>query len=212
MLMRAAGFSLVELLVAMVAGLLVLAGALSLFTSVLAAGSTNLVLSRLNLEVQAVADVIARDLQKAGYHPNAVTEMALKSPQSTDPAEHYIFAAADDIYSASNLHCIRVKFWDATAPLGKEPKVHLYGYSRRSQKVTLYTKLSANSSDPLKDHCGRGAQLISSAEVHVKQLLFTPIMYADATSIKMTITAAHAQQPQFPITITRYVHLRNGGR
>lgn len=201
MLKRVAGFSLVELLMAMVAGLLVLAGALSLFTTVLATGSTNLMLSRLNQEVQGVADLISRDLQKAGYHPQA----------AADSAGHYLFVAADDIYSEPGLHCLRVKYWDATESSGKESKVHVYSYHSTSQKLTLYTKLTANNLAPLHTYCGRGAQLISSAEIHITQLLFTPISHAGATSIKLRISAAYAKRPHLTMTLERDVYLRNGG-
>lgn len=214
MLTRAAGFSLVELLVAMVAGLLVLAGALSLFTTVLAAGSTNLVLSRLNLEVQAVVDVISRDLQKAGYTPHAVTELALNH-SATPNAKDYIFSATEDLYtdpSGNGLHCIRLKYWDTAAVSGEEPSVRIYSYHSGRQTLELYTGNNTDAGTALSTLCGSGSKLISDKEISIEQLEFTPMTHANAASIKMTITAGHAQLPHLTTTLTRYVYLRNGGR
>lgn len=61
------GFSLIELMVAMVVGLFVAAIVATMYVSIIRANSTTVQLSRLNLDMQAALDIIARDIQRAGY-------------------------------------------------------------------------------------------------------------------------------------------------
>lgn len=65
------GFSLVELMVAMVAGLLLVAAVSALFATIIKSNRTVMQVSRLNQELQAVTDMIARDIQRAGYDASA---------------------------------------------------------------------------------------------------------------------------------------------
>lgn len=71
MRLRAHGFNLVELMVAMVAGLLLVAAVTSLFATILKANHTAMQTSRLNQEIQLLTDMIARDIQRAGYDASA---------------------------------------------------------------------------------------------------------------------------------------------
>lgn len=69
---RSRGLSLVELMVGIAVGLILVAGALTLFSSHVV-GSRGLVQeTRLNQDLRAAADLIARDLRRAGYWPNAI--------------------------------------------------------------------------------------------------------------------------------------------
>ncbi|WP_367317254.1 PilW family protein, partial [Aeromonas simiae] len=58
---------MVELMVAMVAGLLLVAAVSALFASILRADQTSMQVSRLNQEMQSIVDMMARDLQRSGY-------------------------------------------------------------------------------------------------------------------------------------------------
>ncbi|MGB5855085.1 MAG: prepilin-type N-terminal cleavage/methylation domain-containing protein [Oceanisphaera sp.] len=217
MLSRHHGFTIVELLIAMVAGLVVLSGALSLFITVLATGNTNLMLSRLNQEVQAVGDLISRDLQKAGYHPEAAADLALNRPISTNSAAHYVFSVADDLYtepSTTGSHCLRLKYWDAAQSSGKKPIVRIYSYHRGTQKLTVRTKHNPSDNTALSTLCGSGSQLISSKEIKIEQLLFTPIPAGPSSSgasLYMTLSASHARRPNLIMSLQRHIYLRNEG-
>jgi len=61
------GFSLVELLVALVIGLFVAGIVTTMYISVLRANSTTVQLARLNQDLQAALDIMSRDIQRAGY-------------------------------------------------------------------------------------------------------------------------------------------------
>ncbi|MBY6188054.1 prepilin-type N-terminal cleavage/methylation domain-containing protein [Marinobacter hydrocarbonoclasticus] len=66
------GFSLVELMIAMLLGLLVLGATLAFFTSNLRANNTTLQLARLNQELQTLSTMMARDIRRAGFRGDAV--------------------------------------------------------------------------------------------------------------------------------------------
>jgi len=65
------GFSMVELLVALVAGLIIVGTATTLYVSIIRANATSVQLSALNLGMQSLLDVMERDIRRAGYFANA---------------------------------------------------------------------------------------------------------------------------------------------
>ncbi|RJG51272.1 PilW family protein [Motilimonas pumila] len=66
-----AGFSLVELMIAMVLGLLVLGMMLSLYTTSMVNNNKINSLGRLNLEVKSLVELMSRDIRRAGYWSGA---------------------------------------------------------------------------------------------------------------------------------------------
>ncbi len=68
-----AGFSLIELMVAMVAGLVLIGGALAVFTDTLRTNADNLAVTKLNQELRAVMDVMLSDVRRAGADLDAQT-------------------------------------------------------------------------------------------------------------------------------------------
>ena len=69
----ARGFSLVELLVGMVAGLVVVAGTVGLVTAVLASNSQTIKAARLNQDLNAMMAIMVSDLRRAGYNAGSNT-------------------------------------------------------------------------------------------------------------------------------------------
>lgn len=66
------GASLVELMIGTAAGMLVVAGALSIFSAQIVSTRRTMVEVRVNQDLRAAADVVARDLRRAGYWQNAI--------------------------------------------------------------------------------------------------------------------------------------------
>lgn len=77
MLKAPRGFNVVELMVAMVAGLFLVAAVTSLFATILKANQTSMQVSRLNQELQSITDMIARDVQRTGYDQGATAFLGL---------------------------------------------------------------------------------------------------------------------------------------
>lgn len=212
------GVVLVEMLVSLVAGLMVVAGGLSLFASVIIAGNATLMLSRLNQEVQAVTDVIARDIQRAGYHPASAAEMATGTSTSLSVARKYMFSTSADLYQAAGetvAGCIRVKYWDPASASGSGSIVRTYGYVASSKQLrvsTLYAE-PVNSALAGSD-CTAGAQLVSGTEVVIDSLGFEPLSGAASSgvrAVRIRISASHARNPALSMSLERQVKIRNDG-
>jgi prepilin-type N-terminal cleavage/methylation domain-containing protein len=60
------GFSLIELMISLTLGLIVMGGALSIVTSILATNTSTLKMTRLDQELRAVMMMLTRDLRRAG--------------------------------------------------------------------------------------------------------------------------------------------------
>ncbi len=67
------GFSLVELMISIVVGLIVVAGVISIFSSAIKSHSDNLKMTRLNQELRVVMDMMVRDIRRAGYSGDALS-------------------------------------------------------------------------------------------------------------------------------------------
>ena len=215
MLKTVLGFSLLETLIAMAAGVLVLATGMSLFVSLLVTGNTNLQLSRLNRELQGVGDIISRDLQRAGFHPQAITERALNIPAQHALTHDLLFDPAQDLYpNTEDAHCLRVKFWDSDAPAGEQTVVRIYHFQASTGMLRLYIHHDVQTSQALGELCGLGNQLISSKEIRVTELSFrlTPnSQHSGTRSVELELSAAHVDSPALAQTLYRRVLLRNQG-
>ena len=65
------GLSIVELLIGLAIGLFIVGGAIKLFVDNLTNNRRLLLETRVNQDLRAAADLIARDLRRAGYWRNA---------------------------------------------------------------------------------------------------------------------------------------------
>jgi type IV pilus assembly protein PilW len=67
------GFSIVEMLVGMTVGLVVIGGAVQLAVNTLYSNKKMVLETRVNQDLRTIADLIARDLRRAGYWENAAS-------------------------------------------------------------------------------------------------------------------------------------------
>ena len=70
---RARGLSIVEFLVGIAVGLLVVVGASKLFADYVVGNKQLMLETRVNQDLRAAADIVARDVRRAGYWNNALT-------------------------------------------------------------------------------------------------------------------------------------------
>jgi len=80
---RAAGFSLVELMIALVVGLIVLGAVLTFTVTMLRSYSENIRSTRLTQELRTSMNVISRELRRAGFDAKSVTRVLTDSNPST---------------------------------------------------------------------------------------------------------------------------------
>lgn len=83
------GLSIVELMVGIALGLLVVAGAMLMVTNAISDNRHMLLETRLNQDLRAATDLIARDLRRAGYWANASSGVYVAGGSSTLPQNNY---------------------------------------------------------------------------------------------------------------------------
>ena len=92
---KARGFSLVELMVAMVIGLIVIGAVLALVMSMINANNQTIRATRLTQELRATAAIVAADLRRAGSAGNPLnipTATALATPTITANCIRYSYS------------------------------------------------------------------------------------------------------------------------
>lgn len=206
------GFSLVELMVAMVAGLLLVAAVTALFATIIKAQSTALQVSRLNQELQSITDMIARDLQRAGYDAKA-TDL-LTAPSGTRST--FYFDSSADLLDGSvsggvtRYRCIRIRYDDnANGVLNNTTaagETRIYSYSSADKGVKLDAGTAAS--------CTNGSLLSTEDTIQVTDLTFTQLSGSVATGarmIQLNIAGQHKSAPQLKLTLQRDIKLRNDG-
>lgn len=69
---RHAGFSLIEMMIATLVGLMMLAGVTFIFTNTVKANTDSLKTAHLHQELRAIMDVMVQDIRRSGYWKNAI--------------------------------------------------------------------------------------------------------------------------------------------
>jgi prepilin peptidase dependent protein B len=92
---------MIELMVGVAVGMFVVGGAIKLFIDYVGANKRQLVETRVNQEMRSAADIVARDLRRAGYWENASAGIAASSPyavasQPSASEIHYAYARNAD--------------------------------------------------------------------------------------------------------------------
>ncbi len=99
---RALGFTLVELMVAIVPGMVVSGAAVAFVLSSLSSNTSFVRSARLNQDLRSNMDYVTRELRRAGYDENAMRYIALSaSNNATSP-----FAALQVVRGASDNSCV----------------------------------------------------------------------------------------------------------
>ena len=100
---KQSGFTLIELMVSTVVGLLVMAGTMTFFVNTVQGNSHGLKQIHLNQELRALMDVMVRDIRRAGYSRNA------------DGVSTNIYATNQDALLITNNSCITYSYDDYQA-------------------------------------------------------------------------------------------------
>lgn len=86
---RQAGVTLIELMIGLAVGLIVIAGGLFLLSTLTQDNRRLLVETRLNQDLRAASDLIARDLRRAGYWAGAASGVYVPGFAGTTPPNEY---------------------------------------------------------------------------------------------------------------------------
>ncbi|MFM5598994.1 PilW family protein [Aeromonas veronii] len=202
---------MVELMVAMVAGLLLVAAVTSLFATILKANQTAMQTSRLNQELQSITDMIARDVQRAGYDLGATAFLAAASGARSP----FYFDTSSDLMietsTGSKIYrCIVVKYdddadgvLDNTSAAGE---TRLYNYNSAEKAIRLDEGNTAS--------CSAGEKISTEQTIEITDLTFTMLsgsVSKGARAIRIVISGSDKKSPALKLTLQRDIKLRNDG-
>ncbi len=217
-----AGFSLAELMVGAVVGLLVLSGVIAMYSTTIGASTDNLQVARLNQELRATLGVMMSDIRRSGYYAGVpgVDDMT-NNPFQQGASD----LAVDDIGGVADA-CITYTYdRDRDKAVGDGTggtTMEQYGFRLNSNAVQLRTGGNDFS-------CTGGTWLnVTSGIVEVTQLDFTvaetclnviteavgcPCTTDDPCQhireVDITITGRLASDDQVQQTITETIRVRN---
>lgn len=117
---RQAGFSLIEMMVALVAGMIVLAAVIAFMMSSFSSNAEYVRSTRLTQELRNTLDLVARDLQRAGYDDNALLYLGNPNVSPFSPMAMATSAAPTVwITNSTPGNCV-IYAYDRTYPNGQE--------------------------------------------------------------------------------------------
>lgn len=210
MRLRVRGFNIVELMVAMVAGLLLAAAVTSLFATILKANQTTMQVSRLNQELQSITDMIARDIQRAGYDSQATTWLGAVSG-----ASEFKFDADNDLMGEISpgskvYRCVRVRYDEDGNGVLDDSETHIYGYSSAAKAVRL-----VDGSVSLPCDLSADTFLVSTDNtIEISDLRFSLLASSVSTgtrTIMLSLAGQYKANSALSLTLQRDIKLRNDG-
>ncbi|WP_108652183.1 prepilin-type N-terminal cleavage/methylation domain-containing protein [Dongshaea marina] len=217
------GFSLVEMMISMVAGTLVLGAVIGLYTSIMNASHISVRMTRLNQELMAVVNLIARDLQRAGYFAGSANNFKRTDTNSDGVIDNsdvsaaintdFVFKPAIDLQAldsvAPNYDCVLVRYdvdGDGTLSPGD---YHGYRYSSISKGIQSWNSASVSL-------CNGGSwqSITDNNEVLVTgftmELVPPTAVSSSVRSLQITIEGQHKLDNTLRVRVERLVKIRNG--
>lgn len=152
------GLSIVELMVGIAVGLIVVAGASLMVIRTINDNRSMLIETRLNQDLRAAADLIARDLRRAGYWANASTGVYVAGGSSTLPQNSYqgmisdscdaspLPAAADSIGATVSSICYYIEQGTSDNTVSPE---EMFGFSLSNGVISAF--IGGNTPQELTD-------------------------------------------------------------
>ncbi len=190
---RQRGVSLVELLISVALGLLLLTGALGLLHSHLLENRRLIVEGRLMAELRSAADVIARDLRRAGHWADAGA--ALRDPQRPSGSNPYGSQWSDA--SEQAMEALRLSYSRDLVENHRLDSTEQFGFRLRQQGIDIQ----------LGD--GNWQALTDPSTIKVTRLTFTPhpqdIPLGQACDDDCVPDATHSCQPRLRVRLVDLV-------
>ncbi|MBS4717026.1 type IV pilin [Aeromonas dhakensis] len=200
---------MVELMVAMVAGLLLVAAVTSLFATILRVNQTSMQVSRLNQELQSVTDMIARDVQRTGYDQGATAFLGAASGARSP----FYFDTSSDLMNetvtGSKIYrCIRLKYDDDNNGVLGADETYIYSYASTDKGVQLGTSCSTGSAPNPDD------LLSTDNTIEITDLTFSLLsgsVSSGARTVRLNISGQFKANTALKLTLQRDIKLRNDG-
>lgn len=146
---RQRGLSLPELMVGIVVGLFVVAGAVALLVGNIGTSRRLLIEARVNQDLRAAADVVAREIRRAGFWENAIAGTVATANSQVAPSNPNASVAANPASSIITYSIARDTAAGRTASDSTLNADEQFGF--RLTGGVLEMQVGANSWQPLTD-------------------------------------------------------------
>ncbi len=219
-------------MVAMIVGLFVAAIVATMYVSIIRANSTTVQLSRLNMDMQAALDIIARDIQRTGYASGA--EAALERDNAGNPtssaASNAVHTAMFSAYASDGStldlqnHCILLRYdanGDGSITGGANPpEIIAYNYVSGARSLVYQEFTTTASQSCTVDNSWK---VLAGGDGHLDitglTFVLDPVSSGYATSgaynttgqryIRIVVSGASTTDSAIRMTLDRIVRLRN---
>jgi prepilin-type N-terminal cleavage/methylation domain-containing protein len=190
---RARGFSLIELMVAMVLGLIVVAAVVNLVMSIIQSNNQTIQATRLTQELRATASVIAADIKRA-----RTVEDPFRQPQPINGTP----ANPNWQVDATTPGCVKYSYYNSN------PSITNYSHS-----ISLSPAASSPRAVMLQSGasiaavgCGQNSgQRLNSPFINISRLEFD----RNGRRITITLTGSLVDDPEIERTLTQTIFIRS---
>lgn len=218
------GFTLIELMIAMLIGLIVMAATITIYIITIKGSSDTLKSARLNQDLSVAMLVMTNDIRRAGYWGGAITGVNLTTNPFTDVMVRDVGAIA----GAASGNCITYSYdenaWEVTVPPydpvvdSAAPSASEY-FGFRLVNGAIQIKTSGTTS--LAPACGDGTwvNLTDPNQITVISLLFELTAVDTASSglvntvtarqIEISIDGEVESDDQISASLNEFVKIRN---
>lgn len=196
------GFSLIELLIAMVIGLIILSAVLGLFVSMVKSDSDSIKAAQLNQELRGAMSLITRDIRRAGANRNAAADATAATPSNPFSVAGGTRLDIDSNQQGDANACLTFSY-DAD-----DGSNELFGYRWDSDIGTVETRAAGAA-------CSAGGWISITDD---KLTTITALTFADATvveaginirQITATLSGRLVKDTNVTRTISETIKLRN---
>jgi prepilin-type N-terminal cleavage/methylation domain-containing protein len=189
------GFSLIEMMVAIVIGAIVVAGAVAVIVAINQANSENIQSMRIHQELRSLASVVGDELKRARRLNDAIgvigTGVSSTSNCNTTPAGSYCPGPFDSI-DTSTAGCVRYGYQDSTQ---NDPSTTTSSNNFRAmyldsttKSIYLYVSTTATSFPACPTGTPSSAWIkLNSAQVQVTGMTFNCLTFGSSVSTSTTI-------------------------
>lgn len=184
---RHRGFTLIELMVSLVLGLVVIGGVMGVFISTYQANAQNIKAIRLNEEMRAVMSMITRDVRRAGARDFAWNSSTVNWYVSTNPLSTAVAWAVSNTPAGNNA-CLRFAY---AVSSGKANYVGYRLVTNGDGKPVIQMNFTVTSAPPTNWKCdGNNWQPVTDPEIAwIQSLVFTATTEPGITGVAVrTVT------------------------
>jgi prepilin peptidase dependent protein B len=213
------GFSLIELMIAIVVGLFALTAIMTLLTNNLSYGKTSIDMLRLNQEMRLAMEIMSDDIRRAGYWNNS--QSMVGNATVTNPYAHPNFpltiSTAPSSPTGKVRNCITYAY-DKDNSSNTPSSDELFGFALSNNQILTGFPTATNNCDSIT-----GWSPITNPDViKVNDLIFTSINPTDSAhqlnsagglvcirEIKIQISAELTKNPSIKNSMEKTIRVRN---